>query len=62
MPEEMTIEECRVLAKTAGLHVSDEELQRLLPGINRARRQAVELRDIIPATAEPAVIFTAAGE
>jgi hypothetical protein len=53
----LTIDECRALAKTAGLELSDEELHRLLPGINRARGQAAELRELIAATTEPAAIF-----
>ena len=54
---DLTIEECRALAKAAGLGLSDEELQRLLPGINRAKRQAAELRELIATTVEPAAIF-----
>ena len=57
---DLTIEECRVLAKAAGLGLSDQELQRLVPGINRARGQAAELRELIAATDEPAGIFAAA--
>ena len=57
---DLTIEECRALANAAGLGLSDEELQRLVPGINRARRQAAELRALIAATDEPAGTFAAA--
>ena len=60
MIEEMTLEECRSLAKRAGLDLCDEELVRLLPGINRARRQAAELRQIIEAGTEPVLTFTTA--
>ena len=61
MLEEIALEECRALAKRAGLRLSDQELERLLPGIARARRQATELREIIDAAAEPALAFAAAG-
>jgi hypothetical protein len=57
---DLTIEECRALANAAGLGLSDEELQRLVPGINRARRQAAELRALIAAIDEPAGTFAAA--
>jgi hypothetical protein len=60
MLKEISLEECRVLAKTLGLQLSDEELQPLLAGINRAKKQAAELREIIDATAEPSAAFAAA--
>jgi hypothetical protein len=60
MIEELTVEECKSLAKRAGLDLCDEELGRLLPGINRARRQATELREVIDSDAEPALSFTTA--
>jgi hypothetical protein len=60
MIEEMTVEECRSFAKRAGLNLCDEELGRLLPGINRAKRQAAELRELIDSGAEPVLTFAAA--
>lgn len=56
---EELIENLRIAAKRAGLDLSDEELQRLLPGINRARKQAAELRELFATTDEPAAKFTA---
>lgn len=56
---EELIENLRIAAKRAGLDLSDEELQRLLPGVNRARKQAAELRELIATTDEPAAKFTA---
>ena len=61
MLEEFSLEECRALAKKAGLRVADDELERLLPGINRARTQAAELREIVDAAAEPVPVFAPAG-
>jgi hypothetical protein len=59
MIPEIPIEALRLMAQGAGLNLDDEELQRLLPGVNRARKQANELREIIAATNEPAVTFDA---
>jgi hypothetical protein len=60
MTDEITIDQLRVLAQRAGLKLSEEELQGLLPGVNRSRRQTAELRDILLESAEPAGIFIAA--
>ena len=57
MIPEITIEALRIMAQGAGLNLGDEELRRLLPGVNRARKQAGELREIIGAPDEPAVAF-----
>ena len=59
MPNEITLAELRMMAQGAGLNLGDDELSRLLPGVNRARKQAGELREIASASAEPAGIFTA---
>jgi hypothetical protein len=59
MIPEITIEALRLMAQEAGLNLSDDELRRLLPGVNRARKQAGELREIIGAPDEPAVAFDA---
>jgi hypothetical protein len=57
MIPEIPIEALRLTAQGAGLNLDDEELHRLLPGVNRARKQATELREIIAATNEPALTF-----
>jgi hypothetical protein len=44
------------------LRLADDELQRLLPGVNRAKRQAAELRELIGPDDEPADKFTARGK
>jgi hypothetical protein len=59
MVPEITFEELRAMAQGAGLKLSDEEVQRLLPGVNRAKKQAAELREIIDAATEPAATFDA---
>jgi hypothetical protein len=57
MVPEITLEALRIMAQRVGLKLGDEELRRLLPGVNRARKQAGELREIIGAPDEPAVAF-----
>jgi hypothetical protein len=60
MTEELSIQELRRLARQAGLALPDDEWQRILPGVNRAKKQAAELRDIAAADDEPAATFVAA--
>jgi len=43
------------MARQTGLKLSDDELQRLLPGINRSRKQVAELRAIVSLETEPAL-------
>jgi len=57
--KELTIEDLRFMADHAGLTLSDDDLQRLLPGVNRARQQVAVLRAIIAPADEPAGVFVA---
>jgi len=59
MADEINIEEIRALAREAGLNLPDEELQRLLPGVARAKKQAADLRRLIGVDDEPAATFAA---
>ncbi|HXG53673.1 MAG TPA: hypothetical protein VNN77_19905 [candidate division Zixibacteria bacterium] len=52
--KEVWLEELRRDAERAGLALSDEEIERLAPGIARSRRQASELRELIEPETEPA--------
>jgi Ca2+-binding EF-hand superfamily protein len=54
---QITLDELRNMARQAGLKPSDDELQRLLPGINRSRKQVAELRAIVSLETEPAISF-----
>lgn len=54
MTEELTLEMLKTMAERRGLTLPQEELQRLLPGVIRARRQAAELRDLLTPSDEPA--------
>ena len=56
---EITLDELRAMAARAGLTLADGELERLLPGVNRATKQTVELRALITLDTEPAEIFRA---
>lgn len=60
MSEEFTLDELRKNAEQAGLRLSADELQRLLPGVNRSRKQASELRGLVSDSLEPAATFSAA--
>jgi hypothetical protein len=59
MAESLTFEELRMLASRAGLDLADEELQRLLPVVNRSRAQAAALRELVSDAVEPSGSFDA---
>jgi hypothetical protein len=60
MVSEITRDELRVRAVRAGLELSEDELNQLLPGVNRAYNQADELRKLVTNAAEPAAVFAPA--
>lgn len=57
MDFEISLKELRTRARRAGLELGDEELQRLLAGVNRSVKQAIELRAFIADKDEPATVF-----
>ncbi|HEY2918705.1 MAG TPA: hypothetical protein VGK77_06900 [Candidatus Binatia bacterium] len=59
MEREITLDNLRLMAQRAGLELDDDELRRLLPGVNRAKKQVTELRALIEAEIEPAATFRA---
>ena len=59
MAEELTLEMLKSIAERRGLTLPPEELQKLLPGVRRARKQAAELRDLVTLANEPAGAFDA---
>jgi hypothetical protein len=59
MEREITLDNLRLMAQRAGLELDDDELRRLLPGVNRAKKQVAELRALIAAEIEPAATFRA---
>jgi hypothetical protein len=60
MPNNFTTDALRHVSDLGDLNLSDEELQQLLPGVTRSKKQAAELRDLIKANDEPAGVFIAA--
>jgi hypothetical protein len=58
MVQEITLENLKTMAEDKGLKLAEDELKRLLPGVNRARKQAAELRQMIRLEDEPAGTFS----
>ena len=59
MATDITFDELRAKALQAGLELADDDLLKLLPEVNRARKQAAELRQFLSDATEPAATFTA---
>lgn len=59
MATELSLDELRKMASRAGLKLAEEELQKLLPGVNRSRQQVAELRQLMADALEPAGTFSA---
>jgi len=59
MTTKITLDQLRMMAERAGLTLSEEELERLLPGVNRSRKQVSELRGLMSDSLEPAANFRA---
>ena len=59
MTYEISLHQLRLMAQRAGLNLSGDELEKLLPGVNRTRRQADELRLLLHNQVEPAGHFSA---
>ena len=59
MAGELTLKDLSKRAARAGLTLAEDELQKLLPGVNRALRQAAELRQLVTDCTEPGSTFSA---
>jgi hypothetical protein len=59
MAQEMTLEELSLWTVQAGLKLTRDELQRILPGVHRSRIQVAELRDLMTDNLEPVGVFLA---
>ena len=59
MSEQVTLDQLRSMAEKAGIDLPVSELERILPGVQRAFKQVAELREMIATTDEPAVLFKA---
>jgi len=60
MIEEITLAELRGIASRGDLKLDEDEAQRLVTSVNRARKQAAELRQLVNVRDEPAGVFHAA--
>jgi hypothetical protein len=59
MAKEITLAELQTMAKRSGLQLTDEDLEKLLPGVNRSYNHIFELRGLITDRTEPAAAFVA---
>jgi hypothetical protein len=59
MTKEITLVELQTMAERSGLRLTGEELEKLLPGVNRSHNQILELRELITDSIEPAAAFSA---
>jgi hypothetical protein len=59
MAKEITLAELQTMAKRSGLQLTDEDLEKLLPGVNRSYNQILELRGLLTDRTEPATAFVA---
>jgi hypothetical protein len=59
MATELSLDELRGMALRAGLALTEDELQKLVPGVNRSRKQVAELRQLMADALEPAGTFSA---
>jgi hypothetical protein len=59
MAKEIMLVELQTMAARSGLQLTDEELEKLLPGVNRSYNQILELRGLITDRTEPAAAFVA---
>jgi len=57
MAKEITLAQLQKMAERSGLKLSNEDLEKLLPGVNRSHHQLLELRELITDSIEPAAAF-----
>jgi Asp-tRNA(Asn)/Glu-tRNA(Gln) amidotransferase C subunit len=58
----MSKEALRALAESAGLNISDDVLEELLPRIRRSAETTAELDDLDLQGVEPATVFTSSSD
>jgi Ca2+-binding EF-hand superfamily protein len=59
MAKEITLAQLQTIVGRSGLKLSNEEIEKLLPGVNRSHHQILELRELITDCIEPATAFAA---
>jgi Ca2+-binding EF-hand superfamily protein len=59
MAKEIKLAQLQRMVERSGLKLTDEEVEKLLPGVNRSQNQILELRELITDRIEPATAFAA---
>jgi Ca2+-binding EF-hand superfamily protein len=59
MAKEITLAHLQKMVERSGLKLTDEEVEKLLPVVNRSQNQILELRELITDSTEPATAFAA---
>jgi hypothetical protein len=59
MAKEITLAQLQKMVERSGLKLTDEEVEKLLPVVNRSQNQILELRELITDSTEPATAFAA---
>jgi Ca2+-binding EF-hand superfamily protein len=59
MAKEITLAQLQRMVERSGLKLTEEEAEKLLPGVNRSQNQILELRELITDSIEPATAFAA---
>src|SRR5215510_4519298 len=57
--KEITLAQLQTMVERSGLKLTEEEVEKLLPGVNRSHNQILELRKLITDSSEPASAFAA---
>ena len=59
MAKEITLAQLQTMVERSGLKLTEEEIEKLLPGFNRSHHKILELRELITDNIEPATAFAA---
>ena len=59
MAKEITLAQLQTMVERSGLKLTEEEVEKLLPGVNRSHNQILDLRELITDSVEPASAFAA---
>jgi hypothetical protein len=59
MAKEITLAQLQTMVERSGLKLTGEEVEKLLPGVNRSHHQILELRELITDNIEPGTAFAA---
>ena len=59
MAKELTLAQLQTMVERSGLKLTEEDVEKLLPGVNRSHNQILDLRELITDSVEPASAFAA---